>query len=104
MDISIEDLEVADNHDAGRFEIRIANDVAFLTYEIRGPIIAYLHTEVPASLEGHGIAGKLARHALDYARANGLDVVPICPYVSEYIRRHPEYADLIASALDAPDA
>lgn len=96
MDISVDDLEVMDNQDAGRFEIRVGKDVAFVTYEKRGSTIAYLHAEVPMLLEGHGIAGKLAKYALDYARENGLDVVPICPYVAEYIRRHPEYDNLVA--------
>jgi predicted GNAT family acetyltransferase len=96
MDISVDDLEVTDNPDAGRFEVRVGNDVAFVTYAKRGSTIAYLHTEVPMSLEGHGIAGKLAKRALEYARENGLDVVPICPYLSAYISRHPEYDDLVA--------
>jgi predicted GNAT family acetyltransferase len=96
VDISVDDLEVTDNPEAGRFEVRVGNDVAFVTYAKRGSTIAYLHTEVPMSLEGQGIAGKLAKYALDYARENRLDVVPICPYVADYIRRHPEYDDLVA--------
>ena len=55
-----------------------------------------MHTEVPEALQGHGIAGKLAAHALTYARENGLDVVPLCPYVAKYIKDHPEFADLVA--------
>ena len=54
------------------------------------------HTVVPLALEGHGIAGRLARAALDYARDRGLSVVPLCPYVADYIGKHPEYEDLVA--------
>jgi hypothetical protein len=96
MDIAAGDLEVIDNEAARRFEIRIGDAVAFLEYTRAGTTIAYTHTEVPTSLEGHGVAAKLAMHALDFARANGLDVVPLCSYVAEYIKRHPDYADLVA--------
>lgn len=97
MDITTDDLDVINNETAGRFEIRIGDEVAFLTYTRKGATIAYTHTEVPRSLEGHGVAAKLAAHALDYARANGLNVAPLCPYVADYIKRHPEYEALVAS-------
>lgn len=96
MDTTRDDLVVVNNRAASRFEIRVGADVAFLTYQRRGATIAYTHTEVPKSLEGRGIASRLATHALDYARANGLDVVPLCPYISEYIKRHSDYQDLVA--------
>ena len=96
MDIATDDLEVIDNAAEGRFEIRIGDEVAFLMYRRGDGAIAYTHTEVPPPLEGHGIAAKLAVHALDYARANGLEVVPLCPYVADYIERHPAYQDLVA--------
>jgi predicted GNAT family acetyltransferase len=68
-----------------------------LEYRRDGSRIVYTHTVVPPYLEGHGIAGRLAWHALDYAREEGLTVVPLCPYVADYIDRHPEYADLVLS-------
>ena len=96
MNITPEELTVVDNQGENRFEIRIGDELAFLTYRRDGDAIAYTHTEVPPSLEGRGIAAKLATHALDYARANKLEVVPLCPYVAEYIKRHPAYEDLVA--------
>ena len=96
MNTPTDDLAVINNESANRFEIRIGDEVAFLTYRRDGSTIAYTHTEVPPALEGHGIAAKLATHALDYARANSLDVVPLCPYVADYIKRHPAYEDLVA--------
>ena len=66
-----------------------------LTYIREGKQIIFLHTSVPPALEGHGIANKLARTALEDARANGLMVVPECPFVASYIRRHQEYLDLV---------
>ena len=53
------------------------------------------HTGVPQAIGGRGVAGELVRAALDYARAEGLRVVPLCSYSAEYIQRHPEYADLV---------
>jgi hypothetical protein len=54
-----------------------------------------LHTGVPLELEGHGIGSRLARAALEYARAHGLRVVPVCPFVRAYLKQHPEYLDVV---------
>ena len=97
MDIAIGDLEVIHNSEARRFEIHYGDEMARLEYHMRGPAIVYTHTVVPVVLEGHGIAGRLAREALDYARDSGLSVVPLCPYVADYIEKHPEYSDLVAA-------
>ncbi len=96
MDIAIDDLNVEHNFDARRFEIHYGDQTARLEYYLRGRTIVYTHTAVPLLLEGHGIAGRLAKEALDYARTNGLSVVPLCPYVADYIEKHPEYGDLVA--------
>ena len=96
MDIAIGDLNVEHNFGARRFEIHYGDDLARLEYHLRGRTIVYTHTIVPPALEGHGIAGRLAKEALDYARNSGLSVVPLCPYVADYIENHPEYADLVA--------
>jgi predicted GNAT family acetyltransferase len=80
---------------AGQFEIRTDAGVAVLTYEQRGDTLDLLHTRVPGELAGHGYGTALAKAGLDYARAKGLKVVPTCPFVSAYLRRHKEYADLL---------
>ena len=54
-----------------------------------------IHTEVPAELAGRGLASRLARTALNLARDRGVKVVVRCPFVTEYIARHPEYHDLV---------
>jgi predicted GNAT family acetyltransferase len=89
-------LEVVDNQSASRFEIHLGIDVAFVAYRATDSAIAYTHTEVPESLKGRGIAGRLAKHALDVAREESLLVVPLCPYVAAYIRQNPKYEDLVA--------
>jgi len=96
MDIAIDDLNVEHNAEARRFEIHYGEDMARLEYHLRGATIVYTHTVVPRALEGHGIAGRLAREALEYARDKGLRVVPLCPYVADYIEKHPDYGDLVS--------
>ena len=88
--------DVRDNAAEHRYEIRVGNDVAFLKYfdTRRGPR-SLIHTEVPPSLQGKGIAGRLVKAALDDAQTRGLRIVPVCPFVKSYLARHPEYSDRI---------
>lgn len=97
MDIDPAQLHVEDEPKRSRYVIRFEGHEAELTYSRRPGEINLLHTGVPRELEGHGIAGRLAQHALDAARADGLAVIPSCPYVRAYIERHPGYADLVRS-------
>ena len=69
----------------------------FLVYHARGTSLYLDHTEVPSALEGRGIGGQLAKAALEYARKNGMEVVPVCPFLLSYLRRHPEYRELVAA-------
>lgn len=84
-----------DNREASRYEVTLAGETAFLTYERRKSSIVLVHTEVPPSLGGQGVGGTLARHALDTARAEGNRVVVQCPFVQAWLRRHPEYLDVV---------
>ena len=96
MDVNLENLIVIHNQEARRFELVVDGLRALLTYRRFGERIVFDHTEVPQVLEGKGLAAKLARVALDFARANHLRVVPLCPYMSSFIRKHPEYQDLLS--------
>ena len=86
---------VRDNVGRHRFELDADGHVAFSNYRRDGNILTIMHTEVPAALNGRGIGSALARGLLDIARAQGLKVKPICPFVAGYIAKHPEYADLL---------
>jgi len=55
------------------------------------------HTIVPAGERGRGIAGRLVRAAFDYARREGLRVIPTCPYVQAWLEEHPDERDLLAA-------
>ncbi|MGE3595357.1 MAG: GNAT family N-acetyltransferase [Dehalococcoidia bacterium] len=92
------EIVVENNERAQRYETVVDGHRAVIEYRREGERITYLHTEVPKALEGRGIGSALARAALDDARAHNLTVVPICPIVREYIRRHSEYESLVQPA------
>lgn len=69
--------------------------VGQLTYRLEGRIMHVEHTLSDPSVRGRGLAGKLTRHVLDDARRRGLSVVPVCPYVAQFIDEHPEYSDVV---------
>ncbi|HEX6498077.1 MAG TPA: GNAT family N-acetyltransferase [Micromonosporaceae bacterium] len=93
------DLTVVDNPDRRRFEARIGDRVVgFSEYRTRPQRMTFTHTEVEPEYEGQGVGSRLVRGALDEARARGVSVAPLCPFVAEYIRGHPEYLDLVDSA------
>jgi uncharacterized protein len=88
---------VSHNPAAGQFEIRTEHGTALLRYAHRGAELDLIHTEVPEALEGKGYGAALAKAALEYAAAEDMKVIPSCPFVSTYIRRHPEHAGLVAA-------
>jgi uncharacterized protein len=81
-----------------RFEVEMEGGAkALLQYHRSRERMVFLHTEVPQAFAGMGVGGKLAKAGLDFARAEGLKVVPRCPYIAAYIEKHPEYQDLVAA-------
>jgi hypothetical protein len=68
---------------------------AYLEYSLSGRVLELIHTEVPRKLRGIGLASSLAKVALDWARKENYRVDIICPYVGAYVKRHPEYLDLV---------
>jgi predicted GNAT family acetyltransferase len=89
--ISIEN-EPAKSRYVGRAGNRLAGHI---NYRQVGDALALLHTEVDAEFEGEGVGGALVSAVLDDARSRGLEVLPFCPFVNSYLRRHPEQIDLV---------
>ena len=87
---------VFDNVAEHQFELVVDGFTAFAAYQRDGNAIVFTHTEVPPELQGQGVGSALARGALDAARAEGAEVVPLCPFIASYIRRHPEYLYLVS--------
>ncbi|MGI8712529.1 MAG: GNAT family N-acetyltransferase [Solirubrobacteraceae bacterium] len=92
------ELTVADHPEAGRYEITAEGErVGLLTYQLAPGVITFLHAEVDPASEGNGFGSRLVSGALDDARARGLSVRPLCPFVVAYIENHPDYRDLLAA-------
>ncbi len=90
------DPKVSDNRRGNRYEIEVDGKVAgYVAYRRTGSTIAISHTEVDPAYEGRGLGSLLVRGALDAARTEGAAVRPFCPFVRQYIKRHPEYLDLV---------
>jgi uncharacterized protein len=85
----------SNNPSQKRFELAVDDATAALYYTIFEDKLYLEHTEVPEVLRGKGIAGKLVEGALEYARANNLPIVPMCPYANKYIQRNPQYQTLL---------
>ena len=91
IQVSVEN-EPAKSRYGGRAGERLAG---YVTYRQVGDALALLHTEVDAEFEGEGVGGALVSAVLDDARSRGLEVLPFCPFVNSYLRRHPEHVDLV---------
>jgi predicted GNAT family acetyltransferase len=80
-----------------RYEVTVEGKHAGFAYFTEAPgVLTFTHTEIDDAFEGKGIGSALAKGALDDVRAQGLLVVPQCPFLRSWIERHPDYTDLVA--------
>lgn len=90
------DISVTNHPERERYEVYVDGRLAgFATYQGRPEGVALVHTQVLPEFGGMGVGSRLVGHALDDIRAQGKHVIPLCPFVTDVIRRHPEYADLV---------
>ena len=87
---------ITDNTARGRYEMVVDGQTAYVTYARQNGRMTLMHTEVPDTLAGRGIGSALARAVLDDIRRRELRVVPECEFIAGYIKRHPDFADLVA--------
>jgi predicted GNAT family acetyltransferase len=93
-----------DNPEELRYEIlRDGEVVGGIWYRTAPGVIVLVHTEVAPSEEGQGVRSRLVRGALDDIRSRGLRVAPVCPFVADYLRRHPEQRDLVVRDPATPE-
>jgi predicted GNAT family acetyltransferase len=89
-------VTVRDNADELRYEIEEDGEVrGTIRYTRDDGVITLVHTEVDPKWKGHGVGSALVQGALDDLGARGLKVRPLCPFVAAYIRRHPEYEEIV---------
>ena len=94
-------VDVTRNAERNRYEAIVDGHTNVLTYREAAGRVTLIHTEVAPELRGRRIADALARAALDDIRRRGLQVRPLCPFVQAFMKRHPEYADLVAPGTPA---
>ncbi len=82
--------EVTDSTERSRLEIHVGDAVAVLVYRRRPGRLVLVHTGVPNELSGHGLAGLLTQAAVAKAAAEGLTIVPLCPFARSWLELHPE--------------
>jgi hypothetical protein len=88
--------DIRHDREARRFLVTAGRAQGWLDYgPPRDGVVELHHTFVPPEFRGQGVASRLVQAALDWARAEGLRVVPSCWYVASWLQRHPEYADLV---------
>ncbi len=87
---------VRNNKEKSRFELEVGDELAFANYRLTPSAAIITHTETPRSLRGRGVASELVKGALNLIRGDGRKVVAGCSFVVDYLRQHPEYADLVA--------
>lgn len=101
MQIDKSTIEVRNNTERNRFEIDIDGRMARAEYMIVGnERIVFTHTEVHPDLEGNGLASVIAKYAFDFAQDKGYKIMPLCPYMAGYMKRHPEYHHLLMSGFN----
>ena len=103
-DGALADAEVTHVPDANRYELRLNGRlIGLAAYRRRNGRIVFTHTEVDEACSGHGLGSRLAAAALDDAEREGLEIVPLCSFISHYIDRHPRYRALVAPDPPEPD-
>ena len=92
----MENLEVKNNQSKNQFEATLDGKTALIRYrkEADGTLDLF-HTEVPDEFEGKGVGSQLVKDALEQIKADDLKINPSCPFIAAYIKRHPEYQDLV---------
>ncbi len=94
-------LNITDNIKDFRFQTPVGNDFAFIAYRWENGKLALMHTEVPKEFEGKGVASELAKFAFNEAKLHQRKVLVFCPYISSYLKRHPEYKELVEKDYNA---
>jgi hypothetical protein len=85
------EIKITDNKALSRFETEIDGEFAYLEYHLHSGSITLIHTFTPPIARGMGISSALARFGLSYAERHNLKVIVYCPFVTSYLKKHPEY-------------
>ncbi len=90
-----EKINFTNNTERSRYELVTDGHISYVEYMLPGKKLILTHTEVPKALEVKGIGSKLIDHVLDDAKNLGLKVIPLCPFIASYIKRHPKWNSVL---------
>ena len=89
------DEPLINNQAIHNFEMVVDGHRAFIDYQQKGDKVFLMHTEVPVELEGRGVASAIVEKTFQYLEANNFKIVPYCPYIKVFLKRHPEWERLV---------
>ena len=95
-----QNLALIDNKKAKQYELHIDDLIPRIEYMKASDKIYLTHTEVPHGLEGKGVGGKLVKMVLEDIEQKKLKLVPLCPFVAAYIKRHPEWKRIVTEGVN----
>ena len=93
-------MEIYDNEENKQYELKVDSHLAKIEYIKAKDKIYLTHTEVPKELEGKGLASKMVLFALEDIKKKDLTLVPLCPFVAGYIKKHPEWRELVLKGIN----
>lgn len=88
-------LPLDKNQVAMRFELKVGDYITFIDYKEHGKKIWLIHTEAPEELQGKGAATAVIEKTLKYLEDNGYKLIPLCPLVAAYLKRHPAWERIL---------
>lgn len=94
------DFEIVDNPEKKRYEATVEGAMARIEYIKAQDKIYLTHTEVPQALEGKGVGSKLVAKVIEDIDQQGLTLIPLCPFVALYLKRHPEWKRLVMKGIN----
>ncbi|MBK1438523.1 N-acetyltransferase [Parapedobacter sp. ISTM3] len=93
--MELQQMPIVKDETQRQYQLTIDGQVAFIDYKQHGKRVYLIHTEVPATLEGRGVAASLVGKVFTHIEQNGELLIPLCPYVQAYLKRHPEWNHLM---------
>lgn len=99
MDIDFSDIPLVNNELSRQFELTVDNIKSKIEYELQKDRMFLIHTEVPQALAGKGVGNAIVEKTLQYLETNNLKLVPLCPFVAAYVKKHPEWKNLLVQGI-----
>ncbi|MGI9530536.1 N-acetyltransferase [Lutimonas sp.] len=90
----------SDNREKKRYELKYKGHIAFIDYILAKGNIYLTHTDVPTELEGQGVGSRMVLQALVDIKKKELILIPLCPFVAGYLKKHPYWKELVLKGIN----